>query len=178
MSHQRLSTLFVLFIALGVCGLSQDRGWLQFNGNVFSFSYPPSWRIESRADRDVVVGNPANGATIEFAISQGEAGSAEKLALNAEKHALQFAQMNHAFAKFESTKQIETGAIRVISHVCSIASEKPNSCLPDDRNTLDVSSVISPLQGRILLNEVMHRPGFPQQELDTVRRVVGTLQLK
>jgi hypothetical protein len=167
-----------MLIGLASCGLSQDRTWQQFSGDIFSFTYPPSWRVNAQSDRNVVVGNPANGATIEFAMTPGNAGSVEKLALNAEKHVMQFAQKNNAYAKFESAKQIETGAVRVISHVCSMMSENPNFCRPDDRNTLDVSSVISPLQGRILLIEVMHRPGFPEQELNTLRRVVRTLQLK
>jgi hypothetical protein len=167
-----------LLIVSASCGLSQGRAWLQFNGSIFSFAYPSSWQVHQQADHDVVVGNPANGATIEFAMSPGSAGSVEKLALNAEKHVAQFAQMNHAYAKFESTKQIESGAVRVISHVCSTVSENPNHCRPDDRNTLDVSSIITPLQGRILLVEVMHQPGLPEQELEIVRRVVGTLQLK
>lgn len=178
MKHMSAVLLFTIFVGSPGLNRAQDRSWQQYNGNLFSFSYPGTWRVSAPVDRDVTVADLANPINLEFAISAGQPGSAEKLALNAEKHVLQFAQMNNLIARFESVQQLDNGTVKVISHVCSLASEDTHFCPPNDPKKIDVSSIIAAVNGRILLIEMMHRPELGEAQVKVGRQIVETLKLR
>jgi hypothetical protein len=170
-TNRSLPTIAVLFLTLPIFALAQNGSWQQYNGRVFSFS------VGSQADRDVVVGDSANPISVEFAISPGKADDAHKMALNAQKHVMQFAQANNLIPKFESVNETPTGGIRLISHLCSIESGNLHFCTQGDPKAIDVSTIIQDADKRVLLVEMMHKPGIDEREINLGRQIVQTMRL-
>lgn len=169
----------LMFLMLSVFSLAQDKSWHQYNGRVFSFSYPNTWGVGSQVDRDVTVGDSVYPISVEFAVSSGEAGDAHKMTLNAQKHVMQFAQANNFIVKFESVAEVPPGGVRVSSHLCSIESGNLHFCNANDSKAIDVSTFIQdvPPGNRVLLVEVMHKPGIGESEINLARQIVQTMRL-
>ncbi len=179
MKLNTLGILFALLIVSPGLNLAQDRSWRQYNGSLFSFRYPGTWELHAQVDRDAVVADTGSPISVEFAVSQGQPASQEQLALNAEKHISQFARLNNMAARFEGWNQTTGGAVRVISHICSnLTSTDPHFCSADDRKAIDVSSIIWGMNGRIILIEMMHKPGMSEAQINIGRQIVTTLILK
>ncbi len=177
--QKTIGMLFALFIGLPGFNLAQDQSWRQFNGSVFSFRYPATWQLHAQVDSDAVVADTASPISVEFAVSAGQPASLEQFALNAEKHVSQFAQMNSMVAKFEGWSEIETGVVRVISHICSDpSSPDPHFCPSKDPKGIDVSSIIRGANGRIVLVQMMHKPKMSEAQINIGRQIVTTFKLK
>jgi hypothetical protein len=167
-----------LFLSMPIFAPAQAGSWQQYKGSVFSFSYPPTWRVSARADQDVTVSDLANPISVEFAVSYGGAGDPHKMSLNAQKHVMEFAQANNFIAKFESVNGISSGGIRLISHLCSFESGGLHFCAANDSKAINVSTVIEEAPGpRVLLVEMMHRPGLDEKVINVGRQIVQTMRL-
>jgi hypothetical protein len=178
MKHKPVALLIAILIACPSLNLAQDGSWQQYNGNAFSFRCPGTWRVNAPVDRDATAYDLAHPLSVEFAVSPGEGGNSEKLSLNAQKHVLQFARMNNKVARFESATNLEGGAVRVLSHLCSLASNDDRFCAPNDPNVINVSSLIWATNGRIVLVEMMAQAGLGEPQINVVRKIAGTLQLR
>ena len=177
MTDRWLSEIAVLFLTLPVSALAQNGSWQQYNGPVFSFNYPNTWRVASQADRDVAVADSANPISVEFAVSPGEATDPHKMTLNAQKHVMQFALANNFISKFESVNEIPGGGIRLTSHLCSIESGNLHFCTAGDPKAIDVFTIIQDAGHRVLLVETMHKPGIDEKEINLARQIVETMRL-
>jgi hypothetical protein len=177
MTDRSLRTIAVLFLTLPIFAIAQNGSWRQYSGRVFSFSYPSTWRVGSQVDRDVVVSDSANPISVEFAVSPGDVVDPHKMTLNAQKHVLQFAQANNFIAKFESVNEMPPGGIRLISHLCSIESGNLHFCPQGDPKVIDVSTIIQDAGKRVLLVEMMHKPGIDEKVINLGRQIVQTLKL-
>src|SRR4051794_3909298 len=128
MTVRSLTTIAAVFVTMPIFALAQKGSWRQYNGPVFSFSYPNTWHVESKVDQDVIVGDSQKPLTVEFAVSLAQAGDLHKMTLNAQKHVMQFAQAKNLIPKFESVTGMPPGGIRLISHLCSIKSGNLRFC--------------------------------------------------
>lgn len=176
MINRSLPMTAALLSMLCIFAFAQNGSWQQYNGRVFSFSHPSTWRVGSQVDRDVMVGDSTNPISVEFAISPGEVGDAHKMTLNAQKHVMQFAQANNLIPKFESVNDV-SGGIRLISHLCSIESGNLHFCTHGDPKAIDVSTIIQDAGRRVLLVEMMHKPGIDEKVINVGRQIVQTLRL-
>jgi hypothetical protein len=59
-----------------------------------------------------------------------------------------------------------------------LTSTDPHFCSADDRKAIDVSSIIWGMNGRIILIEMMHKPGMSEAQINIGRQIVTTLILK
>lgn len=159
-------------------GTSQS-GWQTYNGPLIAFRYPATWQLHVLADRDVVVADTKSPMSVEIAMSPGNPATNDQLALNAEKHVSQFAQMNGMVAKFEGYGKIESGAVRVISHVCAdLFSDDLKFCAQTDQKQIQVSSITWKMNGQVVLVETMHKPGIGEARLNVAREIVSTLDFR
>ena len=177
MSYRLSTTIGLLSLVLPIGTAAQNGSWQQYTGRVFSFSYPNTWHVGSQVDQDVVVGDSANPISVEFAISPGEAVDPHKMTLNAQKHVMGFAQANNLIPKFESVNELPTGGIKLISHLCSIQTSNLHFCTQGDPKAIDVSTIILDAGRRVLLVEMMHKPGIDEKEINLGRQIVQTMKV-
>lgn len=176
--YRAVAVMSLLFAVNWIQDFAQDNSWLQFEGRSFNFQYPPTWQLHRLTDRDAVVADTANPVSVEFAVSDGTAVGKDQLAVGAQNHVDQFAQSNGMIAKYDGWTEISDGVIRVISHVCADKGwSDMRHCPPTDQKAIDVSSVIYAIGGRIVLIEMMHKPGMSEARLDTGRKIVLTFKL-
>jgi hypothetical protein len=155
-----------LFLVLSASvSIAQDQSWKAYEGKHFSFRYPDTFQFRELSENDVSVSPEGVLLNVEFAVSLAVPKDKAEMALNAQKHMSNFAAMNHMQITFDKWREVEGGAVLVVSHLRSATA------------VLDAAATIQATDGRVVLLQVMFEPSIAKQATEIAAQIGSTFRL-